>query len=198
MNTATLDANPALASLALERLGLSRDRAAHAPLLAIAGSLLIAACAHIAVPMWPVPATMQTFAVLLVGATLGARVGAAAVMLYLLEGALGLPVFAPGGAPGFARFFGPTGGYLLGFLLAATLVGALAQRGMTRTFVRAASTMLVGTIVILTLGGAWMAAFFPQEDAFEAGFLVFLPGGVLKALLAAALLPVAWKLVAKR
>ncbi|MGP1310480.1 MAG: biotin transporter BioY [Phycisphaerales bacterium] len=195
MNTAQHAAlSPTLAAATLDRLGLSRDRALNAPILAVLGSLFIALCAQIAVPMWPVPATMQTFAVLLVGAALGARLGAAAVLLYLVEGAMGMPFFS-NGAFGAARFLGPTGGYLLAFPVAAFLVGYLAQLGLTRTFARAACSMFAGTLLILAVGAVWLSIFFPHTDAFTAGFAIFLPGGVLKTLLAAALLPAAWKFV---
>ncbi len=192
MTTATLAANHTLASVALDRLGLSRDRALNAPILAVLGSLFIAASAQVAVPMWPAPATMQTFAVLLVGATLGARLGFAAVILYLLEGAMGMPVFAHLSG-GVHKFVGPTAGYLFAFPIAAALVGYLAQLGLTRTFARAAVSMGVGTLLILSMGAIWLSLVFPTENAFVTGFAIFLPGGVLKTLLAASLLPVAWK-----
>ncbi len=192
MTTATLAANHTLASVALDRLGLSRDRALNAPILAVLGSLFIAASAQVAVPMWPAPATMQTFAVLLVGATLGARLGFAAVILYLLEGAMGMPVFAHLSG-GVHKFVGPTAGYLFAFPIAAALVGYLAQLGLTRTFARATVSMGVGTLLILSMGAIWLSLVFPTENAFVTGFAIFLPGGVLKTLLAASLLPVAWK-----
>jgi biotin transport system substrate-specific component len=135
---------------------------------------------------------MQTFAVLLVGAALGARLGFATVVLYLLQGAMGMPVFAhfTGGAH---TLVGPTAGYLFAFPIAAALVGYLAQLGLTRTFTRAALSMGVGTLLILSMGAIWLSVLFPAENAFETGFAMFLPGGVLKTLLAAALLPAAWK-----
>lgn len=183
---------PTLASVALERLGLARDRALNAPLLALLGSLFIAASAQVAVPMWPVPATMQTFAVLLVGAVLGARLGFAATALYLLEGAMGMPFFA-NGAAGPHHLIGPSAGYLLAFPVAATLVGYLARLGFTRTFSTTVAAMFVGTLVILSVGALWLSLVLPQENAFIAGFAVFLPGCALKTLLAAALLPGAWR-----
>lgn len=196
MTTAPFAAHLTLASVALDRLGLSRDRALNAPILVALGSLFIAASAQVAVPLWPVPATMQTFAVMLVGATLGARLGFAAAALYLLEGAMGLPVFAnfTGGAH---TLVGTTGGYLFAFPIAAALLGYLAQLGLTRTFARAAISMGVGTLLILSMGAIWLSVFFPTEDAFVTGFAIFLPGGVLKTLLAASLLPVAWKFVGR-
>lgn len=196
MTTASPAGHATLASLALDRLGLSRDRTLNTPLLVVSGSLFIAACAQLAVPIWPVPATMQTFAVLLVGATLGARLGFFAAALYLLEGAMGLPVFT-NFSFGAHKLVGPTGGYLLAFPIAAALVGYLAQLGLTRTFARAACSMFVGTLLILTVGALWLAIFFPHLDAFASGFAIFLPGGVLKTLLAASILPVAWKFLGR-
>ena len=115
---------------ALLDLLLPRLSAAHNSLLVVAGSLFVALCAQISLPMpfSPVPVTGQTFAVLLLGASLGARRSAAALAVYLLEGALGLPVFAPGGAPGLARLLGPTGGYLLAFPAASFLAGWILER----------------------------------------------------------------------
>lgn len=99
-------------------------------LFAVLGTLLLIASARVQVPFWPVPMTMQTFVVLIIGATCGARLGAATVALYLAQGAVGLPVFAGGG--GLAYMAGPTGGYLVGFLVAAVVVGWLAERGLDR------------------------------------------------------------------
>ena len=124
---------------------------ARSGLLALAGSLLIAACAHLRVPMWPVPMTMQTFAVLLIGMAYGARLGAATVALYIAEGALGLPVFANGGGP--AYLLGPTGGYLAGCVAAAAVAGLLAQRGWSRPAPRVVLAMLAGTALIYSLRG---------------------------------------------
>lgn len=198
----TTAAHPALANLtladaALARFGLAQRSRLRTPALVFAGSLVIAASAQVAVPMWPVPATMQTFGVLLVAATLGARLGFAATILYLLEGAMGFPVFAhlSGGAH---KFIGPTGGYLLAFPIAALLVGYLASLGFTRTFARTALAMFVGTLLILSMGALWLSLFFPGENAFVAGFAIFLPGCVLKTLLAAAILPKAWRLLGTR
>jgi biotin transport system substrate-specific component len=158
------------------------------------GSWLIALGAQAQVPMWPVPATMQTFAVVLIGAALGARWGAASVLLYLAQGAAGLPFFAGGGA-GIGHFAGPTGGYLLAFVLGAALVGALAERGWTRKAWTTALAMFAGELVILAVGALWLSALVGAREAFGAGMLVFLPWAAVKALLAAAALPAAWKMM---
>jgi len=165
--------------------------------LVLGGSLLIALAAQVAFPLpWsPVPVTGQTFAILLVGASLGSRLGIAAVVAYLIEGALGLPVFAPGGALGLARFTGPTAGYLVGFALAAFAVGWLAERGWDRRFGRAAVAMLAGEAVLYACGLLWLARFVPGERLLGAGLFPFIPGDLFKVALAALLLPAARRIV---
>ena len=164
--------------------------------LAVAGSLLIAVSAQLAAPMWPVPMTMQTLAVLLVGATLGARLGAFATLLYLAEGAAGLPVFS-GFAAGPAAFAGPTAGYLLAFPAAAFLAGWAADRGLARRARTAIAPMAAGTLVILCVGTLWLGVIVSSENAMAAGFWPFVPGAALKIALAAALAPSARALVGR-
>lgn len=168
--------------------------------LVAAFSLLTALSAQVAIPLpWtPVPITGQTFGVLLTGALLGPRLGALALALYLVEGAAGLPFFA-GGAGGAARLAGPTGGYLLSYPFAAALVGGLATHGWDRRPLTMLAAMLLGSLVVFTSGAGWLAHFVGPSRAFTAGVLPFLPGDVVKALLAAGLLPLGWKwLGAKR
>lgn len=167
-------------------------------LLVVASSLATALSAQIAVPLpfTPVPLTGQTFGVLLSGALLGPRLGALALLLYLAEGGLGLPFFA-GGASGPARLFGPTGGYLLSYPLAAWLVGMLAVRGWDRRPGTTLAAMLLGSVIIFALGAAQLARFVGAHNAFWMGVLPFLPGDVLKALLAAGLLPLGWKWIGR-
>lgn len=163
--------------------------------LVFAGSLLVAVCAKIQIPIpGPIPTTLQTFAVLLVGAALGSRRGTAAIVVYLLEGAAGLPVFAlPAAGSGY--FLGPTGGYLVGFVAAALLVGTLAERGWDRRFGTAIPAFLGGHAVILVFGALRLIPLFGPSGALTAGVLPFLPGAVLKSFLVAAVLPTAWKLL---
>jgi biotin transport system substrate-specific component len=152
----------------------------------LAGSALLAACAWIRVPMWPVPMTMQTFAVLLVGATCGPRLGAAAVAAYLAEAALGLPVLA-GGTP--LVLGGPTFGYLVGFLPAAVAVGWAARRGWTRRgWPTLLGVLLLGQTLITLPGLAWLHAAWLHDlrATLAAGLFPFLLGDGLKLLLAAA------------
>ncbi|MCX8102554.1 MAG: biotin transporter BioY [Geminicoccaceae bacterium] len=164
--------------------------------LIVAGSLLLTLSAKVQVPFWPVPMTMQTFVVLLIGATYGARLGAATLAAYLALGAAGLPVFASGAGP--AYMMGPTGGYLVGFLVAAWLVGKLAERGLDRRVLTALPMFLVGDVVILALGVSWLATLIGFEKAWAAGVLPFLPAEALKIALAMALLPLAWRLGERR
>ncbi len=158
-------------------------------LLVLAGTLFLATSAWIEVPMVPVPMTMQTFGMLLVGAVYGWRLGGITVAAYLLQGAMGLPVFA-GGAAGAHHLAGPTAGYLAAFLIAAMLVGALVERGAARTLVAAFALMLAGHALILALGVAWLAgaAGLGLEAAFAVGAAPFLLGMVLKSALAVACL----------
>ncbi|WP_376792760.1 biotin transporter BioY [Thermoflexus sp.] len=169
-------------------------------ILILGGSLFTAWMARIAIPLplTPVPITGQTLAVLLVGAVLGSRRGALSMAAYILEGALGLPVFA-GGAAGLTRVLGPTGGYLIGFIAAAFLTGWLAERGWDRRPLTAALAMLAGNIVIYLFGLPWLArfveGFLGPKGALTLGLLPFIPGDLLKLALAALLLPSAWRVV---
>lgn len=172
-------------------------RALRAIVLAVLGSIFIALSAKIQVPMWPVPMTMQTFAVLVIGMSFGLRLGGATLLLYLAEGAVGLPVFATGS--GLAYMAGPTGGYLVGFFLAAVLVGLLAEKGWDRSVVRTVVAMVLGTALIFIPGVTWLAIFLSDLDkAIASGLTPFLVGAAVKVALAAALLPIAWRLVAGR
>jgi biotin transport system substrate-specific component len=167
-------------------------------LLVMAASVVTAMAAQLAVPLpWtPVPLTGQTFAVLLSGAALGWRRGFMAQAIYLAQGACGLPVFA-GAAGGAAWLLGPTGGYLLAFPLAAALVGWLAERGWDRRPGTTFLAMIAGSGVIFALGLAQLAVFVPASALPAAGLLPFLPGDALKAGLAAAALPIAWRLAGR-
>jgi biotin transport system substrate-specific component len=168
-------------------------------LLVIAFSLLTALSAQLSIhlPFTPIPITGQTFAVLLTGALLGPRLGAAAMVLYLAEGAAGLPVFAPP-YQGLASFAGPAGGYLLAYPFAAGLVGGLAVRGWDRKPLTMLGAMLLGSLVIYAGGVGWLAHFLGVQKALLFGMVPFLPGDAVKALLAAGLLPMGWKLIGNR
>ncbi len=164
--------------------------------LVLFGSWLIAIAAQIAIPLpfSPVPITGQTFAVLLVGALLGGRLAALSGMAYLAQGIAGLPVFAAG-TSGLSRLLGPTGGYLIGFVIAAWLVGTLAERGWTLKIGSTLLAMLFGNVVIYLCGLPYLALFLGPEKALTAGLYPFLIGDVIKILLATLALPLGWKVV---
>jgi biotin transport system substrate-specific component len=182
------DSNSSLALAVRPQAGLGYQLA-----LVVGGSLLVALAAQIEIPMWPVPVTMQTFAVLLVGGLLGSRLGAMSLLLYLAEGALGLPVFA-GGAGSVLHFAGPTAGYLFGFVAAAFVVGWLCERGWSRKVETAVFAMLLGTAAIYFFGLPWLAQFTGWDKAWQLGLIPFIPGDVLKVIMAALALPLGWKI----
>lgn len=149
------------------------------------GALFLAAASWIEVPMFPVPMTMQTFAVTLIGALYGWRLGTITVLTWLCQAALGFPVLA-GGASGVAYFSGPTGGYLVAFPIAAAIVGWLAEQGWTAkgSLPRNLAAMLIGYAFILAFGGMWLAALIGVPGAIKYGVVPFMLGGTLKAVLA--------------
>ena len=167
--------------------------------LVIVFSLFIAACAQFALPIGEVPITGQTFAVLLTGALLGSRLGAAAVAAYLIEGAVGLPFFAGGGS-GIVRFFGPTGGYLVAFPAAAFITGAFAEHGWDKRYHTAVAAMAIGSAVILLSGWAWYSVITntAPDVSFKLAVIRFLAGDVVKIALAAAVLPTGWALLKRK
>jgi biotin transport system substrate-specific component len=176
----------------------SRTTALRNVFLAIAGSLALWLSAKLQVPFYPVPMTMQTFVVLVIGTAFGWRLGAATIALYLAEGGLGLPVFAgtPEKGIGLAYMAGPTGGYLLGYLPAAALCGFLAKRGWDRRIVTMALSMLSGTVVIYAFGLSWLGTVVGWDKPILAwGLTPFILGDLLKLALAAVVLPLAWKFV---
>ena len=167
--------------------------------LVVAFSLLTALAAQIVIPIAPVPITGQTFAVLLTGALLGSRLGAMSMIVYLIEGSVGLPFFY-GGHGGLTHLLGPTGGYLVAFPAAAFITGAFAENGWDKRFFSAVVAMTIGSVVILLSGWAWFAVVMHTAPlaAFKAGVMPHLPGDVIKILLAAAALPLGWKLLKRR
>ena len=169
--------------------------------LVILGVAALIIAAKIRVPMWPVPITMQTFAVLTIGAAYGLRLGLGTVLAYLAIGALGFNVFTSSSAEvnGLAYMFGPTGGYLLGFAVAAGIMGRLAQRGWDRGVASMAGALLIGNAIIYAFGLPWMAYLFLAEKGaawvLQWGMTNFLLGDALKLALAALLIPAVWKFV---
>ena len=163
--------------------------------LAIGGALALALSAKAQVAFYPVPMTLQTLVVLAIGAAFGARLAAATVALYLAEGLMGLQVFA-GASAGPTYMTGPTGGYLAGFLVAAALVGWLAERGWDRSLGWLLAAMVVGHLVIFACGFAWLAALIGPEAAWIGGVVPFFAATLVKTLLAWALVAAAWRSVA--
>ena len=149
------------------------------------GSVLLAIAAHVTVPFWPVPMTMQTLVVLAIGAYAGPAVAAAAVLAYLIEGLAGLPVFTKLG--GVAVLLGPTGGYLIGFLPAAVLAGLAARRGWLASIAGAIATFVVADAVLFAFGVGWLAVGTGLSKAIAVGLFPFLAGEALKIALAVAI-----------
>jgi biotin transport system substrate-specific component len=180
-------------SLLSERLwpasGLLRNA-----VLAVVGSLVVAAAAQVNVPMIPVPMTLQSLAVLMIGAAYGSRLGAATLALYALEGAIGLPVFAEFKSGIMLASFG----YVLGFIAAAYVVGFLAERGWDRSPVKMFASMILGAAVLYVPGLLWLSAWIGAEKAIQFGLLPFIVGDVVKAAVAALGFPAAWALLGRR
>lgn len=167
----------------------------------VAGAGVIAACAQVSIPLGftPVPLTGQTFAVLLVGASLGSLAGTASTLLYVAAGALGAPIYADH-AHGWHAVSSASGGYLLGFIAAAALTGALAERHWDRRFSSSLGALLSGNLVIYAFGVGWLAYDLNVSiaKALELGLYPFVPGDLIKLYLAAAVLPSAWRVVRRR
>ena len=164
--------------------------------LTVVGSLIIWQAAKIQIPFYPVPMTMGTFAVLFIGMAYGWRLGTATVLLYLAQGAMGLPVFAgtPEKGIGLAYMLGGTGGYLVGFVLAAASVGNLAERGWDKNILTTSLAMFVGNILIYVPGLLWLGILFGwDKPILQWGLVPFLFGDLTKLALAAVLIPLACK-----
>lgn len=167
--------------------------------LVVAGALLTAGTAQLSVPLWPVPITGQTLAVLLVGSALGARRGALSMALYVLLGVVGLPVFADGTA-GPGVLVGPSGGYVVGFIAAAAVVGWVAERFGDRRFTAALLSFVLGTVVTFAVGMVWLAASLglDLQHTLEYGLYPFVVGGVAKALIGAGITSLGWTAALRR
>jgi len=181
------------------RVGESLSSRSRHIVLILAGVLLVAACAQVYIPTLPVPFTGQTFGVLLVGGALGFRRAAISLALYVLLGAVGLPIYSEGRA-GLAILQGPTGGYIIGFVLAAALVGRLAELGWDRHIGGAVGAMLLGNALIYAVGVPWLTVVLDltPSAAIAAGLTPFLAWDAVKLVAAAAIFPIAWWIVGKR
>lgn len=184
-----------LISLALPEKGTAR--LAGQLLLAIAGTLLLVLSAKTKVMLGPVDISMQTLAVLLIAAAFGMRLGVATLLLYMAEGALGLPVFqsTPEKGIGIAYMLGSTGGYLAGFVVMAAIVGWAADRGWDRHPIKLFNAMLVAEIVMMAMGFAWLALLIGPEKSWQFGVVPFIVGDLIKVALAASLVPAVWSLL---
>ena len=169
-------------------------------LLVLAGTMLLYLSAKLTIPLDPVPFSMQTFVVLTLGVAYGWKLGALTIMVYLMEGAIGLPVFAqtPEKGIGLAYIAGPTGGYLIGFIIAAGTTGYLAERGWDRNVTTTAMAMFLGNVAIYVPGLTWLSTLFGFEAAIKHGLLPFITGDLVKLALAAAVLPLCWKYLGQR
>lgn len=186
-------------------LDLAKPEGAAAKLATTVGAVLFGVClltlsAKIQVPFWPVPMTMQTLVVLMLGMAYGSRMAAGTVLAYLLVGAAGFPVLAgtPERGIGLAYMMGPTGGFLIGFVLAAWVVGFLAERGFDRSLLLCALAMFVGHAVISLSGVVWLAALLGTTKAIQVGFMPFLASSVLKTALGAVAMPLIWRVIERR
>jgi biotin transport system substrate-specific component len=182
------------------------NRAVQNVVLVLIGTAILAISAKVQVPFWPVPMTLQTLAVMLIGATYGSRVAVATVLAYIAEGALGLPVFAntPPQIAGPAYLIGPTAGYIWGWVAAAAIIGYAADKGWSRSVPKMFAAMLAGEIVLFGMGFVWLAWFatlssgavgMGAEAAFLAGVKPFILADALKLTLAALAVPAAWRLL---
>ena len=183
-------------STALNAIG----NALRVTILTVTGSLLIWLAAKIQIPFYPVPMTMSTFAVLAIGMAYGWRLGTATILLYLAEGAMGLPVFAgtPEKGIGLAYMLGGTGGYLVGYVFAAAAVGKLAERGWDKNVLTTGLAMLIGNALIYVPGLLWLGTLFGwDKPIIEWGLAPFVLGDLTKLALAAALMPLMWKLLGR-
>lgn len=196
-------ATPPSARLTLIDRVVSRSLATDV-LFTLAGTALVAVLAQVAIPLWPVPVTGQTLAVLLVGASLGAARGAASLALYAILGGLGLPIYSDA-ASGWSVLVGPTGGYIIGFIASAALVGWAAERRWDRGWYKPAITFIGGSLVVFAFGLPWLSYSLGQfglpndlQSTLVAGFYPFIIGGLIKAAIAAAVLPALWAAVERR
>jgi len=168
--------------------------------LAVVGVVLLTLSAKMKIPFYPIPMTMQTFVVLGLAMVYGWKLGAVTVIFYLISGAMGMPVFAgtPEKGIGIAYMAGPTGGYLLGFVLAATVTGFLAEKGWDRKILTTFGAMLIGNILIYVPGLIWLGNLFGwDKPIFEWGMAPFLWADLVKIILAMIVFPLAWKMVNK-
>ena len=161
--------------------------------LMLIGTLILAFSSKVQVPFWPVPMTMQTFMVFLIGATYGVRLSFLTLVAYLFEGAIGLPVFAAGG--GIVYLTGPTAGYLYGMTIAAVVISYFADKGFSISYMKTFMSIIIGSIIIFTLGVLYLGSIIGYNKAIQAGLLPFIPSELFKIALAVILIPTLNKII---
>ncbi len=192
MTTAPATRLPVLSELLWRSRGIGGS-----VVLVAAGSVALAISAKIQVPFWPIPMTMQSLVVLMIGIAYGGKLAAATVLAYLAEGLAGLPVFA-GAAAGPAYLIGPSAGYLVGFLIAASGIGWLAQRGWDRSIARISVAMALGHVLLFVPGVVWLAILFGWPQAVAVGVTPFIAATIVKTGLGVALVAAFWSYLGKR
>ena len=155
------------------------------------GTLLLAVSSKVQVPFWPVPMTMQTFVVLIIAMMYGWKLSLLTLIAYLIEGAVGLPVFAKGG--GLLYLIGPTAGYLYGMVIAAAVIGYFADLGYGKSIIKCIIPLGIGTIIIFVCGIGYLSSIIGFDKAIAAGLLPFIPSELFKIALAAFIIPTIWK-----
>ena len=164
-------------------------------LLILFGTILLTISAKVQVPFWPVPMTMQTFVVLIIAMAYGWKLSLLTLITYLLEGSLGLPVFAKGG--GLLYLIGPTAGYLYGMTVAAAVVGYFADLGYGKSIIKCIFPLALGTIIIFIFGIGYLSSIIGFNKAIAVGLLPFIPSELFKIALALFIIPSIWKYIYK-
>jgi len=182
-------------SLVSSLLGKKTNDFVYVLLTSIIGSFLLAISSKVQIPLTPVPVTLQTLVLLVMSMFLGWRSALGATSLYLFQGAIGLPVFAHGG--GFVILFGPTGGYLFGFLIASLVVGYLAEKGWDKSVVLTFTSMTIGTLIIYLFGVIWLSYLKDLNTALVFGLLPFITPDILKICLGTCLVSAGWEISEK-
>lgn len=160
-------------------------------MLVVGGAALLAACAQLTIPFYPVPFTLQTLSIMVIGLSLGAKRGSAAAALYVLAGIAGMPVFA-GASAGVVHLFGPTGGYLLSYPIAAGFLGWVSEKGWDRSWTKAALGILIAEAIIFLLGVGVLSASIGLAKAINLGFVIFIPAELLKTIAVMLIMPAIW------
>ena len=159
------------------------------------GTLLLAVSSKVQVPFWPVPMTMQTFIVFIIGMSYGSRLAFVTLLVYLIEGAIGLPVFAKGG--GLLYLTGPTAGYLYGMTIAAGVIGYFCERGYSSSYLKSLTSLLIGTVIIFLFGIIYLGSIIGYDKALAGGLYPFIPSELFKIALAVVIIPTIWKQINK-